>query len=77
MAPAGAAITDYFLGCFTAAEERREEEGSAIPDRSNTEPPGLSRAHFMHQKAFKPGRRENVFCGERNLDLGRGDAGNL
>ena len=31
----------------------------------------------MHQKAFKPGRRENVFCGERNLDLGRGDAGNL
>ena len=31
----------------------------------------------MHQKAFKPGRRENVFCRERNLDLGRGDAGNL
>ena len=59
-----------FLAVTPPAEERREEAGSGIPDRS-------SRAHFMHQKAFKPGRRENVFCGERNLDLGRGDAGNL
>ena len=66
-----------FLAVTPPAEEKREEEGSSIPDRSSTEPPGLSRAHFMHQKGFKPGRRENVFCGERNLDLGRGDAGNL
>ena len=66
-----------FLAVTPPAEEKREEEGAGIPDRSSNEPPGLSRAQFMHQKAFKPGRRENVFCGERNLDLGRGDAGNL
>ena len=55
MAPAGAAITDYFLGCYTRAEERWEEEGLGIPDGTSTKPPRPLKETcplFMHQKGL-------------------------
>ena len=73
MAPPGAVITDYFLDCYTVwPEERLEEGGLGIPDGRSSKPPRLLEETSCTRRALnsKPGR-ELVFCGERNLDLGR------